>query len=183
MFRTLFRTRSRGAVIARLHDGVAAASRRPALYERLGVPDTIEGRFETLVLHLVLVLRRLRRLPPPAEDVAQDLVDAFFRALDASLRETGVGDMGLPKRMNRLAQAFYGRARAYDEALDAGDLAKLAEALARNVLGGARAGDALAAYALAGEDALAEARLDDLLARGPRFPEPAAEALQAEARP
>ena len=67
------------------------------------------------------MLRRLNRLPAPAADVAQDLVNSVFTQLDASLRELGVGDMGVPKRMKKLGAAFYGRAAGYDAALDAGD--------------------------------------------------------------
>lgn len=182
MFRRLFRTRSREAVIARLQDRVVAASRRARFYGALGVPDTIEGRFEMLALHLVLVLRRLRRLPPPADDVGQDLVDAFFRTLDASLRETGIGDGGVPRRMKGLAGAFYGRAAAYDAALDAGDAAALARALDRNVFEGRSGGEALAAYAFQSERALAAAGLGELLA-APPFPAPATVEVAAEARP
>lgn len=172
----LFRKDPRRAVVGQLLQRIVAASRAPALYDHaLGIPDTVEGRFEALALHVVLVLRRLRRLPAPADEVAQDLVDAFFRHVEASLREMGVGDMGVPRRMKRLAQAFYGRASAYDAALDAGDAARLADALARNVLAGGPgpAAAALAAYVAAAEDALAgQADLDALLAEGPRFAAP-----------
>src|SRR4051794_14923778 len=106
----LFRHDRRTAVLEELYGRVTAAARNPGLYLRLGVPDTVEGRFESLALHLVLVLRRLRGLPPPTGEIAQDLVDAFFGQLDASLREMGVGDMGVPKRMKKLAHGFYDRA-------------------------------------------------------------------------
>lgn len=182
MFR-FFRNRSRDAVVDRLHEHVAAASRRPEFYGSLGVRDTIEGRFEMLALHLVLVLRALRRLPAPAEDVAQDLVDAFFRTMDASLRETGIGDAGVPRRIKSLAQSFYGRARAYDAGLDDHDSDELGEALSRNVFGGSRSGDDLAAYALACDRALATAGLADLLSSGPPFPSPLVPRFETEARP
>jgi cytochrome b pre-mRNA-processing protein 3 len=153
-----------------LYQRVVAASRAPALYGALGVPDTVEGRFESLALHVVLVLRRLRGLPPPAAEVAQDLADALFRHLDASLREMGVGDMKVPKRMKGLAAAFYGRAARYDAVLDAADAAALADTLRRNV-GGENAA-ALARYVLAAEASLGGDTLADLLARGPSFPPP-----------
>ncbi|MFL5110364.1 MAG: ubiquinol-cytochrome C chaperone family protein, partial [Microvirga sp.] len=89
MILSLFRKHPRAPLIEGLHGRIDDAVRQPALYLRLAVPDTVEGRFECLVLHVVLVLRRLRRLPSPAKDVAQDLVDAFFRQLDGSLREMG----------------------------------------------------------------------------------------------
>ena len=166
----------RTEVIRALHGRVIAAARDPALYTRLGVPDTVEGRFEALCLHTILVLRRLRALPSPAPEVAQELVDSVFRQLDASLRELGIGDFGVPKRMKKLAQAFYGRAAAYDPGLDAGDAAALAAPLARNVMAveDDAAARGLAAYALAVERVLAGADLDALLADGPPLPDPAA---------
>ena len=172
----LLRKDPRRVLIEGLHDRIILAARRPRLYSSLGVPDTIEGRFEALCLHAVLVLRRLRRLPPPAGDIGQDLVDQVFRQLDRSLREMGVGDFGVPKRMKKLAQAFYGRARAYDAALDAGDRAGLTMALARNMTGEREPAAGLAAYAFALDAALASCSLDQLLAEGP--PDPADEVLQ-----
>jgi cytochrome b pre-mRNA-processing protein 3 len=161
----------RGAVDT-LYERIAAASRQASLYLALGVPDTLEGRFESLVLHALLVLRRLRRLPAPADEVAQDLVDALFRQLDRSLRELGVGDFGVPKRMKKLAQAVYDRAGRYDPALDAADETALAEALGRNLFDGARPARALARYAVAAEAELTALDLDALLQTGPRFPPP-----------
>jgi cytochrome b pre-mRNA-processing protein 3 len=167
-----FRKSPRQDVVDTLHGRIAAASRHPGLYLALGVPDTLEGRFESLTLHAVLTLRRLRRLPPPAGEVAQDLVDVLFRQLDRSLREMGVGDFGVPKRMKKLAQAFYGRAADYDPALDAADAAALAEALGRNVCGGTRPARALARYAIAADAELAALDLSALLRDGPSFPPP-----------
>ncbi|WP_375465266.1 ubiquinol-cytochrome C chaperone family protein [uncultured Methylobacterium sp.] len=169
--------------IETLHVRINAASRQAALYAGLGVPDSVEGRFECLILHVILVLRRLNRLPPPAADVAQDLVNSVFLQLDASLRELGVGDFGVPKRMKKLGAAFYGRASGYDGALDASDLPALRTALARNVLGSEAAGAAagLGDYVQAADAALAQADLDALLGEGPRFPEPDGFVAAAEA--
>lgn len=155
-----------------LYDRVAAASRQPALFTDLGFPDTVEGRFESLSLHAVLLLRRLRGLPPPAGEVAQDFVDTFFRRLDASLRELGVGDMGVGKRMKKLARSFYGRAEAYDGPLDSGDVAALAAALGRNALGSEEPAQALAAYVLASDRVLAGQGLADIVGSGPAFADP-----------
>ena len=172
----------RRRVIAGLHGAVSAAARKPGLYTRLRVPDTVEGRFEALCLHTYLVLRRLDRLPPPAADVAQELVDSVFAELDASLRELGVSDMGVGKRMKKLGAAFYGRARGYDAALKAqdGDGA-LRQALARNILneagaspGGDLAAGPLAVYVRAAEAELGRADLATLLSDGPPFPDPGA---------
>ena len=167
----LLRKDPRRAVIEGLHDEIVAAARQPRLYAELGVPDTLEGRFEALCLHVLLVLRRLRALPAPAAEIGQELVDHVFRQLDRSLREMGVGDFGVPKRMKKLAQAFYGRARAYDGALEAKDREALAAALARNMTGGAEPAMALADYTLNLERALAGMTLD-VLTKGPRLASP-----------
>jgi cytochrome b pre-mRNA-processing protein 3 len=134
----------------------------------------VEGRFESLALHAILALRALRRLPPPADEVARDLTDAVFRDLDASLREMGVGDTVVPKRMKKLAEAFYGRAQAYDPALEAGDAGALAETLGRNVMAGQAQAGALARYTLAADRDLKAADLDTILRQGFGFPPPAA---------
>jgi cytochrome b pre-mRNA-processing protein 3 len=170
----LFRKDPRRVVIAALYERVAMASRQPDLYLALGVPDTMEGRFEALSLHMVLALRALRHLPPPADEVAKDLTDALFRDLDASLREMGVGDTAVPKRMKKLGEAFYGRAQAYDPPLGAGDEAALALALGRNVGGGDAPALPLARYALAADRDLRKFDLDTVLDRGFGFPQPSA---------
>ncbi|MFG5117963.1 ubiquinol-cytochrome C chaperone family protein [Methylorubrum sp. POS3] len=169
------RAGERRRTIRTLHQRIGEAARRPDLYEALGVPDTVEGRFEALSLHVILVLRRLGHLPPPADDVAQELIDSVFVQLDESLRELGVGDMGVSKRIKKLGASFYARAGAYGTALDEGDLQGLAAALARNVLAKdeADAAQALAAYVAASADALAGQDLDALLTQGPRFAAPA----------
>ena len=167
-----FRKKRRGEVIETLYQRIAAASRAPFLYLELGVPDTVEGRFEAVTLHVVLVLRRLRQLPPPADEVAQDLVDGFFRHLDASLRELAVGDLAVPKRMKKLAEAFSGRSRAYDEALDVAGGEALAKALGRNVVGTGEPAQDLASYVRRSETELAVLGLDVLLKDGPRFAAP-----------
>jgi cytochrome b pre-mRNA-processing protein 3 len=166
------RKNPRRGAIDTLYERIAVASRQAQLYLALDVPDTLEGRFESLVLHALLVLRRLRRLPSPADEVAQDLVDALFEQLDRSLRELGVGDFGVPKRMKKLAQAVYDRGGRYDPALDAADETALAEALGRNLFDGARPAQALARYAIAAEAELAALDLDALFRQGPRFPSP-----------
>jgi cytochrome b pre-mRNA-processing protein 3 len=118
-----------------VYGDIVAAARLPRLYSAMGVPDTVMGRFDMLALHVVLVLRRLRELPPPAESLAQELVDRFFADLDSSLREIGIGDVSVPKKIKKLGQAFYGRAEAYEKALSEDTPADaLEKALARNIL-------------------------------------------------
>jgi cytochrome b pre-mRNA-processing protein 3 len=113
--------------------GIVDAARRPVLYRDLGVADTVDGRFDLLVLHAWLVLRRLRAQKDAG--LSQALVDTLFVHLDESLREQGAGDVGMSRRMKKMAQAFYGRCEAYDaaETQDA-----LAEALLRNIYRGDR---------------------------------------------
>ena len=168
------RTSPRERMIRDLHVRINAAARVPGLYTVLGAPDTVEGRFECLTLHVILVLRRLKDLPEPAADVAQDLVNSVFLQLDSSLRESGIGDFGVPKRMKKLGAAFYGRAEGYDAALDAGDVAALRAALVRNVLGleAPDAADGLTCYVQAAAAALSETSLDGLIETGPPFPSP-----------
>jgi len=125
-----------------LYGMIVAQARSPVFYTDHGIPDTPEGRFEVIVLHLVLVLRRLTRYPenicafggwrrrPP---LGQLLFDAFCRDLDANLREMGVGDLAVPRRMRRFGEAFYGRQAAYQTALEAVDRRALENALARNI--------------------------------------------------
>src|SRR5262249_35986672 len=129
----LFR-QSSDSTIDVLYGAIVAQARLPVFYCGLGVPDTVEARFDTLVLHLVLVVRRVRR-EPDGTVIAQGLFDAFCRDLDHSLREMGVGGLSVPREMKRLVAAFYGRQRAYEEALVSEDPHKLAEAVGRNVLG------------------------------------------------
>jgi cytochrome b pre-mRNA-processing protein 3 len=171
---SLFRKDPRRVAIAALYARIATASRAPGLYAALGIPDTLEGRFEALSLHMVLALRALRNLPAPADDVAKDLTDAFFQDMDASLREMGVGDTVVPKRMKKVAESFFGRAHSYDPALNDGDEAALAEALGRNALSGEAPAISLARYAFAADRALKATDLDTILESGPAFPAPEA---------
>ena len=104
MILNLFRRSASEAIVERLYEQIVAAARRPAFFMApVGVADTWDGRFEVLALHVFLVLRRLSALPPPAPDLAQDLTNRMFRGFDEALRETGVGDLTVPKRMQRLA--------------------------------------------------------------------------------
>ncbi|TIR44271.1 MAG: ubiquinol-cytochrome C chaperone, partial [Mesorhizobium sp.] len=110
-----------------------AAARQTVFYSDWNVPDTPLGRFEMLSLHMYLIQHRLRGEGGAAAEIAQVLIDEFFLDVDHSLRELGISDVGVPKRMKKLAKMFYGRTAAYDEALRDDDGAALAVALARNV--------------------------------------------------
>ena len=117
-----------------LYGAAVAASRDPWLFGVLGVPDSLDGRFDLIGLHVALLIRRLRRDPDPrGPALAQAVFDAMFADMDVNLREMGVGDLSVGKRVKRMWEAFHGRAHAYEAALDAGDAPALAAALQRNV--------------------------------------------------
>ena len=161
-------------LLDRLHGEIVGAVRRPAFYLDYGVPDTFEGRFELLALHAGLVLRRFNAAPAPGPAVAQDLVDTIFAHLDADLREAGVGDITVPKRMKKLCEAFLGRSAAYDAALRLGPEA-IVDALARNVYGGAdEAAERLASYVARTGAVLDATSLDSCLSGPLPFPDPSA---------
>lgn len=166
-----FRNNPRRELIDRLFEVVSEASRAPALYRDHGVPDTVEGRFECLTLHVFLVLRRLKALPGEGPDVAQDLIDALFRHLDLSLRNLGVADLSVGKKVKKLAQSVYARVSAYDAALAAGDADALTQALSRNILGGGSA-DGLTAYVRAAVAHLEGLDLPAILAATTLYPTP-----------
>ena len=124
--------RAARALIDQIHGEIVAAARAPALYTLCGVPDDFDGRFEMATLHADLLLRRLAELGEA--ELAQDVVDRVFEGFDDALRELSVSDVGVAKRMTRMASAYFGRAGAYGPALEADDADALAVALARNAL-------------------------------------------------
>ena len=117
-----------------LFEAVRRRSRNPELFGDTRIPDTVEGRFESLVLHAALVMRRLRVEGEAGEVAAQHLFDVLFDDMDAALRELGVGDLIVGKRIRKMGEAFYGRARAYDAAIASENDAELEETIARNLL-------------------------------------------------
>ncbi len=171
MILSLFKKPKETPSVDRVYAAIVACARRPVLYAAFGVPDTVMGRFESLVVHVSLTLRRLKELPPPADSLAQELVDSFFASLDAAMREIGIGDVAVPRKVRKLGQAFYGRLAAYDAALAADAGAEdLEQALARNVLD--KPGEPGMAAALARDvrrlaGRLAESDLEDILAARP----------------
>jgi cytochrome b pre-mRNA-processing protein 3 len=125
------------------------AAREKLYFERLGVPDTLDGRFDLIGLFATLLIRRLRLAAPPGPKLAQAVFDAMFADMDFTLREMGVGDLSVAKRMRELWEALHGRAMAYEAPLASGDAPALAEALARNVWRGAAPPGAAEALAVA----------------------------------
>jgi cytochrome b pre-mRNA-processing protein 3 len=163
---------SRRGTIEAIYGMIVTQVREPSFYRDLGVPDTVNGRFDLLVLHLWLVLRRLRSLAE-ARNVSQALFDRFCDDMDANLREMGVGDLTVPKRMQAFGEAFYGRAAAYDVAFAAGG-DEPAKALCKNVLNGEgmENAQALATYAKAVMAQLGDLDESALQAAAWAFPAP-----------
>jgi cytochrome b pre-mRNA-processing protein 3 len=158
MFKNPFSKRPAAAVGRALYAAAAAQARAPALYAVFGAPDTVEGRFEIYTLHVSMVLRRLKGQGAQAAETAQFLFDAYVEALDGALRELGVGDLSVGKKMRKLGEAFYGRVRNYDDAFTAlPDRAPLEQIVGRTVL----MGEGASAAALVDYAAGAMAALDD----------------------
>lgn len=151
-----------------LYSAAVAGAREPFLYAVLGVPDTLDGRFDLVGLYAILLIDRLRESGPPGTDLAQAVFDAMFSDMDVTLREMGVGDLSVGRKVRAMWEAFHGRAAAYGPALRSGDAAALAEALARNVWRGAApptgAERTLARLALAQRDHLGEQALEAIAA-------------------
>ena len=172
-----FRRSAENRSIAALYGVIVAQARTPTFYADFGVPDTVQGRFDLIVLHLVLVLRRLSREQDLSRSMGQRLFDAFCRDLDGNLREMSIGDLAVPKHMRRFGEAFYGRQAAYLAALDAGEPRDFENALARNIYPGVSVddkADRLARYARAVVREL-DALEEGALARGElAFPNPEA---------
>jgi cytochrome b pre-mRNA-processing protein 3 len=167
----------RGTIEA-IYGMIVTQAREPLFYRDLGVADTVNGRFDLVLLHLWMVLRHLRGLPGGVE-LSQALFDHFCADMDANLREMAVGDLTVPKKMQILGEAFYGRSAAYDMALSDSTEA-LAQAISRNVLDGGQIEHArrLATYVQTAIASLArEGSASSLLAW--KFPMPLSEEASA----
>jgi cytochrome b pre-mRNA-processing protein 3 len=174
MLGRLFRPPPRREAAYRLYANAVEAARRPVYYAELGVPDTLDGRFELIALHVALVLRRLA-VEPTAKPFAQEVFDAMFADLDRALREMGSGDLGVGAHVKRMASAFYGRARAYERGLAGAE--DLGAALRRNLYGTAAPSAAalatMAAWAEAAAAGLDEQEVAALMRGEVAFPTPA----------
>lgn len=155
MLNALCRSAASRRAAESLSAAIVTQARRPEFFRDLGVPDTFDGRFDMVALHGWLVLERLQA--EGARAVSQALVDALFFGFEEALREQGTGDIGMGRRMKKMADAFYGRLKAYDEAADRG---KLSEAILRNVYRG-KAGYEEAALCLADYGLAVRNRLSD----------------------
>jgi cytochrome b pre-mRNA-processing protein 3 len=136
MLKALLKSRGGKAHGAELCVAIGSRARQPVFFAKLGVPDTIDGRFDLVVLHAWLVLERLRELG--MKDVSQGVIDSLFASFDESLRDLGVGDIGIGHRVKKMADAFYGRLSAYGAAADE---SALKDAILRNIYRGDQAHD------------------------------------------
>lgn len=149
-----------------LYAAIVAQSRQPVLYADWGVPDTLTGRFDMVSLHMALVLRRLQAEGPACRDFSQGLFDLFFKDMDRSLREMGVGDVSIPKRIEKMGNLFYGLVDGLGRALtDTGNTRALEDFVLRDVLSedGAAHAPELAAYVRRTSDTLANSSAIDLM--------------------
>jgi cytochrome b pre-mRNA-processing protein 3 len=160
-----------------LYGAAVAAAREPHCYAAQGVPDTLDGRFDLIGLHVFLLIHRLRFLPGPGPALAQAVFDAMFSDMDKALREMGVGDLSVGRRVRAMWEAFHGRARAYEAGLQTADPTVLPAALARNIWRGTApppgAADALARLTRAQHAHLASQDAARLLAGHASFLPPA----------
>ena len=171
----IFRKRPAEAAGAALFTAAAQQARTPALYARFGAPDTLEGRFELYTLHVVMLVERLSGQGEQAQETSQSVFDAYVRNLDDALRQIGVGDLSMGKKMKKLAGAFYGRLSTWQEAVaPLPDRAPLEAMLNRTVFEAAEGADAaaLAAYAVQARESLAAQPLANLLSGEVSWPQP-----------
>jgi cytochrome b pre-mRNA-processing protein 3 len=177
IFDRWFTRRPADDIAAEVYRRIVAQARRPEFYAGGGVPDSLDGRFEMLVLHLFLVLHRLQRERGDAacDALAQALADLTAADLDANLREMGAGDLGVGRRVKRMAGALYGRIAAYEAGIGSGEAA-LRQAIRRNLFGTAAPSEeqvaAAARYVLAGHRLLAGCPVADLARGTVDFPPP-----------
>lgn len=157
MFKTLFKRQTQDRHVQALYALAVDQARQPDFYTRLGVADRIDARFELYTLHVLLLFVRLKQGGERGADLSQKLFDAYVSALDNVLRELGVGDVSVGKKMRKLGEALYGRMSAYEKALRAGDHEGLQASIARNVFESedAAAGAALARYTIDSHERLA----------------------------
>ncbi len=166
IFDRLFRRKPAQIAGLALYNACVDQARLPVFYEAFGVPDTVEGRFEIYTLHVFLVLHRLKQQGARATDTAQGLFDTYLSSLDDALREMGVGDLSVGKKMRKLGEAFYGRVKNYDAAFKSlPDITELETLLQRTVYGGAVSNglSSLTGYVLHQVESLNATPLDMLL--------------------
>lgn len=156
---------------------IVAQARRPIFYTDFGVADTVKGRFDLIVAHMAVFCGRFDAEAKPAKAAMQAVLDRFFLDMEDNIREMGVTDTGVPKRMKTMAAVWLGRVAAYAPPLAAGDADDLAAALTRNLFADDTAtpplgAAALARYMIAARDALAASAIDTVTAGTVPWPDP-----------
>lgn len=137
MILSLFRKPKLSEPVYAVYNAIVAQSRREIFYAEWGVADTMTGRFDMISLHAALVFRRLRSSEKHSKDFSQSVFDCFFHDMDRSLREMGVGDLSVGKRIEKMGGLFYGMLSNISSILDAGDRARLIDFVSRNFHAGA----------------------------------------------
>ena len=165
MIFSLFRKNTATEPVYAVYSAIVAQSRQPRFYAQWGVPDTVTGRFDMISLHLALLFRRLRAESGVQKEFSQAVFDLFFKDMDRSLREMGVGDLGVPKRIQKMGNIFFGLLAVMNEAMDRNDPTALGDVLSRNIFDGAQGPNvqALADYLLAEDRALASLDTDTIM--------------------
>jgi cytochrome b pre-mRNA-processing protein 3 len=159
-----------------LYQAALTQSRQAGFYANMGVADTMDGRFDMLCVHIILIVERLNGLGRDGAKLGQAVFDAMFKRMDLDLREMGIGDLGVPKHMKKMMKAFNGRRQAYYEAMEKQDIIALENAVAKNIFR-LPEGDAppqakaMAGYILHARNGLMAATLQDFEAARIRFPE------------
>ncbi len=165
IFGLFSKNRATDAVYA-VYSAIVAQSRQPQFYAEWGVPDTVTGRFDMICLHMALLFRRLRSEDRQVRDFSQAVFDLFFKDMDRSLREMGVTDLGVPKKIQKMGNIFYGLLTNLNEAMDRKDVAEVEAVLARNLFdeGATHSVPDLARYVFAEAGKLEEQSLETIVA-------------------
>lgn len=176
MFRWFAGRAARKEAAEKIYDAIVAQSRNPAFYLRCGVPDTLSGRFDMLVIHMFVVLQILKLGGREGQLLAQEIVEAFIREMDTMVRDLGVSDRNVPKEVRKIAQLFYGQLLAYSTALQRGDTKGLANEVWKSFQSGegssaSIAAEAISTYMRQAIKNIQEMPLNMLLQGNIRFPE------------
>ena len=175
-WRKLFRDEALVALAQARYTEIVRQSRSPTFYRAMGVPDSLDGRFEMLCLHAFLVFRKLKGGGEGAKKLSQAIYDEMFQDLDAGLRELGAADIGLGRRVKAMTEGLNGRILAYERGLAAGHQ-ELRDAVRRNVFGTVTAApedvEAMTCYLESGERDLERLGWERLMDGLIMFPDPA----------
>ena len=175
MILSLFKRKASRNSVRAVYGAIVAAARHPRFYAEWGVEDTVDGRYDMIVLHAILLLDRLAAEGRATATFAQALTDEVFADMDRSLREMGVGDLSVGKKVRRMAEVFYGRAQVYAPPLHAEDAPALRKALYRNIftgIGPEEGAGRISAYALRVRRHLHECPTGAILSGELGFPDP-----------